>query len=266
MDSVKVNDWVSDEILNFHHPTHVRYEMFLDKGGKKISKSLGNVVTSQAWLRYGTAKSILLLLYKRITGTREVGFDDIPALMSEYHELENIYFGKIKLDNENKTTRAKGLYEYVNLLSLPKNPAPYVNYRLLVQLCKIFRDDRVSKVTKKLIEYGTIKESSSEIGELIMLAGNYADDFDKPTKVEVQIDDTSKNALIELTKILSLESEPEDLQNTIYNIAKNNGIQPKDFFRILYQIILASDRGPKLGPFILDIGRKKAALTISEHL
>ncbi|HKC78713.1 MAG TPA: lysine--tRNA ligase, partial [Nitrosopumilaceae archaeon] len=38
MDSVKVNDWVSDEILQFPHPHHVKYEMFLDKGGKKISK------------------------------------------------------------------------------------------------------------------------------------------------------------------------------------------------------------------------------------
>ena len=50
MDSVKVNDWVSDEILDFPHPHHIKYEMFLDKGGKKISKSLGNVVTSQKWL------------------------------------------------------------------------------------------------------------------------------------------------------------------------------------------------------------------------
>lgn len=266
MDSVKVNDWVADEILNFRHPTHVRYEMFLDKGGKKISKSLGNVVTSQVWLRYGTPKSILLLLYKRITGTREVGFDDIPVLMDEYHELENIYFGKIKLDNENKTTRTKGLYEYVNLLNPAKNPTPYVNYRLLVQLCTIFREDRVSKVTKKLMEYGTIKEPSPEIDELITLAANYADDFDKPTKVEIQIDDMSKKALVELTNVLSVESKPEDLQNAIYNIAKSNGVQPKDFFKILYQIILASDRGPKLGPFILDIGREKATLAISEHL
>lgn len=266
MDSVKVNDWVADEILNFQHPTHVKYEMFLDKGGKKISKSLGNVVTSQAWLKYGTPKSILLLLYKRITGTREVGFDDIPVLMDEYHELENIYFGKIKLDNENKTTRTKGLYEYVNLLNSPKDPTPYVNYRLLVQLCTIFREDRVSKVTKKLIEYGTIKEPSPQIEELITLAANYADDFDKPTKVEIQIDETAKKALVELTSVLATESKPEDLQNAIYNIAKSNGVQPKDFFKILYQIILASDRGPKLGPFILDIGREKATLAISEHL
>ena len=266
MDSVKVNDWVADEILKFPHPHHVKYEMFLDKGGKKISKSLGNVVTSQAWLKHGTPKSILLLLYKRITGTREVGFEDIPALMDEYNELENIYFGKIKLDNETKTIRAKGLYEYVNLLDIPKNPSPYVNYRLLVQLCTIFREQRSQHVIKKLIEYGTIKESTPEMEELISLAGNYADDFDKPSKVEIQLDEITKQAIKNLVDMLTAKDEPLDLQNSIYQIAKNVGLQPKDFFKTLYQIILASDRGPKIGPFIIDIGRKKVAHVLSEHL
>lgn len=266
MDSVKVNDWVADEILQFPHPHHVKYEMFLDKGGKKISKSLGNVVTSQAWLKYGSPKSILLLLYKRITGTREVGFEDIPALMDEYNELENIYFGKIKLDNEAKLTKAKGLYEYVNLLNIPKSPIPYVNYRLLVQLCKIFRENRNQHVIKKLIEYGTIKEPSQEIDNLINLAGRYADDFDRPTKVEVQIDEATKKSLKELAEVLSSNTELTDLQNAIYEIAKSNGVQPKDFFKTLYQIILASDRGPKIGPFIIDIGRKKVAQTLLEYL
>ena len=240
--------------------------MFLDKGGKKISKSLGNVVTSQAWLKYGSPKSILLLLYKRITGTREVGFEDIPSLMDEYNELENIYFGKIKLDNETKVIRAKGLYEYVNLLNVPKNPTPYVNYRLLTQLCKIFRENRNQLVIKKLIEYGTIKESNPEIDNLINLAGTYADDFDKPTKVEVQMDEITKKSLKELATILSSDIEPDDLQNSIYQIAKNNGVQPKDFFKTLYQIILASERGPKIGPLIIDIGRKKVAQTLLEYL
>src|SRR5581483_3470623 len=52
MDSVRVNDWVADEILGYSHPLHVKYEMFLDKSGKKISKSAGNVLTPQMWLRY----------------------------------------------------------------------------------------------------------------------------------------------------------------------------------------------------------------------
>jgi lysyl-tRNA synthetase class 1 len=149
---------------------------------------------------------------------------------------------------------------------VPKNPGIYVNYRLLVQLCTIFREQRNQHVIKKLIEYGTIKESTPEIEELVRLAGNYADDFDKPSKVEVQLDETTKKAIKNLVDILSSENEPVDLQNTIYQIAKNGGLQPKDFFKTLYQIILASDRGPKIGPFIIDIGRKKVAQALSEHL
>jgi lysyl-tRNA synthetase class 1 len=154
----------------------------------------------------------------------------------------------------------------VNLLNPPKIPTPYVNYRLLIQLCKLFREERVSRVAKKLIEYGTIKQSSPKIELLITLAGSYADDFDKPSKVEVQIDEASRKALSELSNTLASESEPVDLQNSIYQIAKDNGVQPKDFFKTLYQIILAAERGPKLGPFILDIGRKKVATTITEYL
>ena len=266
MDSVKVNDWISDEILKFPHPHHVKYEMFLDKGGKKISKSLGNVVTSQTWLKYGSPKSILLLLYKRISGARELGFDDIPALMDEYNELENIFFGKIKIDNPAKATKLKGLYEYVNLLNPPKSPSPYVSYRLLIELSKIFKENRIELVEKKLIDYGVIKNSAPEIQDLIKMAGNYADEFDVQEKVDLQIDELTKKALKELAEVLIDEDEPEDLQNTIYQIAKKNNVQPKDFFKTLYQIILSTSRGPKIGPFIIDIGRKKVGRNLSNYL
>jgi len=269
MDSVKVNDWVSDEILGFPHPHHVKYEMFLDKGGKKISKSLGNVVTSQRWLTYGTPESILLLLYKRITGAREVGFEDIPALMDEYNELESIYFGKTKVDNEAKLVKSKGLYEYVNLLRPPKNPSTHASYRLLIELCKIFKDDRVKRVTSKLIDYGTIKEEGKDsVEELIKLTGNYSDDFEE-TKIpatKIMVGDSSKVALKQLADLLQKDETLEDLQNSIYNIAKENQVQPKDFFKILYQIILSKDRGPKIGPFIEDIGKKKVADAIYRHI
>jgi len=268
MDSVKVNDWVADEILGFPHPHHVKYEMFLDKGGKKISKSLGNVVTSQRWLTYGTPESILLLLYKRITGARELGFEDIPGLMDEYNELESIYFGKTKVDNEAKLVKSKGLYEYVNLLNPPKNSSIHVSYRLLIELCKIFKDNRLERIASKLIDYGTIKETNSNVEELIKLAGNYSDDFEE-TKIpatEFAVDDSAKDALRQLADILSKDEKIEDLQNSIYSIAKENQVQPKDFFRILYQIILSTNRGPKIGPFIEDIGKKKVAESIKKYL
>ncbi|QMU54623.1 MAG: lysine--tRNA ligase [Nitrosopumilus sp.] len=265
MDSVKVNDWVSDEILEFSHPHHVKYEMFLDKGGKKISKSLGNVITAQKWLEFGSPKSILLLLYKRITGARELGFEDIPALMNEYNELEDIYFGRIKVDNQAKLIKSKGLYEYVNLLNPPKQSSTHVNYRLVVELAKIFKEDMADRVMKKLLDYGAIKETKPEIEKLIELAGNFSNEFVQQEKSQVTIDDTAKKALKILAEALDAEEDPEDIQNTIYQIAKSNDIQPKDFFKLLYQIILGTSRGPKIGPFISDIGRKQVAKTLSEY-
>src|SRR3990172_3764082 len=251
---------------SFEYISDVKYEMFLDKGGKKISKSLGNVVTSQTWLKYGSPKSILLLLYKRISGARELGFEDIPSLMDEYNELENIFFGKIKIENPAKETKMKGLYEYVNLLNTPKTLTPYVSYRLLIELSRIFKEKRTELVMKKLIDYGVLKNSEPQIEDLITMAGNYADDFDLQEKVDVQIDDATKKALGELADLLGADDEPDDLQNTIYQIAKKNNVQPKDFFKILYQIILSTNRGPKIGPFILDIGRKKVSQTLASYL
>ncbi|MDH5463092.1 MAG: lysine--tRNA ligase [Nitrosopumilus sp.] len=265
MDSVKVNDWVADEILQFPHPHHVKYEMFLDKGGKKISKSLGNVITAQKWLELGTPKSILLLLYKRITGARELGFEDIPSLITEYNELEDIYFGRIKVDNQAKLTKSKGLYEYVNLLNPPKQPSTHVNYRLLMELTKIFKENRDERVMKKLLDYGVIKNPEPEIEELIRLAGNFSDEFDQQEKTQVNLQNNEKKALKILVDALNTDEKLEDIQNTIYQTAKSNDVEPKDFFKILYQIILGTSRGPKIGPFISDIGRKQVAKKLSEY-
>jgi len=266
MDSVNVNDWVADDVLNFPHPHHIKYEMFLDKGGKKISKSLGNVVTSQTWLRFGTPESILLLLYKRITGARELGFEDIPSLMDEYNELEKIFFNKIKIDNEAKLVKSKGLYEYVNLLNPPKQIPAQVSYRLLIELCKIFKEDRVSRINKKLMDYHAIKETNSKIDKLIEMAGNFADEFDVSDETEIDINSKVRVALSKLVSLLEKDEEIEDLQNEIYQIAKEDDIEPKEFFKILYQIILSTTRGPKIGPFILDIGKKNVAEKIGRYV
>ena len=141
--------------------------------------------------------------------------------MCEWNELENIYFGKIKIDNEAKLVKSKGLYEYVNLLNPPKNPSVHINYRLLIELCKIFKDDRLKRVSSKLIDYGTIKEVNQYVENLIMLAGNYSDDFEE-TKIpaaEITIDDSLKIALKKLVDLLEEGEQIEDLQNAIYSIA-----------------------------------------------
>jgi len=144
----------------------------------------------------------------------------------------------------------------------------HISYGLLIELCKIFKDDRLERVNSKLIDYGTIKETNSHVEELIKLAGKYSDDFEE-TKIpatKITIDDSCKVALTQLVELLLKNDKIEDLQNSIYTIAKENQVQPKDFFRILYQIILSVNRGPKIGPFIEDIGKKKVANDISKYI
>lgn len=276
MDSVRVNDWVCDEILGNPHPLHVKYEMFLDKSGKKISKSAGNVLTPQMWLKYGTPESILLLLFKRITGTRHVGIDDVPALMDEYDYYEDLYFGKIKEDNPAKLTKIKGIYEYINKLQPPKQPGPHALYRFLAQQASIYPDsqDKYEKVFARLVKYGMVKDKTDSIMQKIRLAANWADDFTTTEeRFEVQLSENQKKAVLDLIEVLkTYENIPENpenaknLQSRVFDTARNNGMDPKELFTLLYRMFLNSDRGPRIGNYFLDLGVQRVTETLRRYL
>ncbi len=126
----------------------------------------------------------------------------------------------------------------------------------------------MERVVSRLIDYGTIKETNPHIEKLIGLAKQYSADFVE-TKIPaagLEIDDSTKAALKQLVRLLKEKDKIEDLQNSIYSIAKENQVQPKDFFRIIYRIIISGPRGPKLGRFIEDIGKKKVADDISRYI
>jgi lysyl-tRNA synthetase, class I len=279
MDSVRVNDWIADEILGYPHPLHVKYEMFLDKAGKKISKSSGNVLTPQMWLRYGTPESILLLLFKRIAGTRHVGLDDVPALMDEYDYYEDVYFGKVNEDNPAKLTKIKGIYEYINKLHPPKQPELHIPYRFIAQQASIFPpddDNRHEKVFSRLLKYGIVKGKSTErIMHKIMLASNWGDDniAKDNEKFEIQLSDLHMKAVRELIEAMrpftGLPDSPDNaksLQSNVFSIARANDIEPKEFFMLLYRMFLNSDKGPRIGNYILDLGIERAAGILKRYL
>jgi lysyl-tRNA synthetase, class I len=276
MDSVKVNDWISEEILAYSHPMHIKYEMFLDKTGKKISKSAGNVLTPQMWLRYGTAESILLLLFKRIIGTRHIGLDDVPTMMDEYDYYEDIYFGKVKEDNVAKVNKIKGIYEYVNKLNPPKQPNAHIPYLFIAQQASIFptSSDRDEKVFNRLLKYGMVKQETESIMQKIRLACNWSDDnMMKDEKFQVFLSDSYRKAVQDLIEAIrpfaGLPDTPDnakDLQSTVFSIARSNNMEPKEFFILLYRMFLNADRGPRIGNYFLDLGIDKAISILHKYL
>ena len=153
-DSVRINDWISDNVLSFPHPYHVVYELFQDKSGKKISKSVGNLVTTQKWLTLASPQSLMLVYFKRIVGARNISEEDVPQYMDELDQLEDLYFGKVKEVNRLKEARLKGLYYYSNLSNPPKAASQHIPYRLLLELARVAPPDNpVEYIEKRLQDY-----------------------------------------------------------------------------------------------------------------
>jgi lysyl-tRNA synthetase, class I len=276
MDSVRVNDWVSNEILSYPHPLHVKYELFLDRTGKKISKSTGNVLTPQKWLQYGTPESLMLLFFRRIVGTRLIGLQEIPLLMNEYDFYEDVYFGRISERNIAKRMKIKGVYEYVNHLKPPKFPEDHITYEFLVQQGSLFSlHEREEKVLQRLERYKMIRKKTGSLIRRIRLASNWIEDkiIDGHQVLDISLSTNEKKALTELVETLRSYVGAEDKQNTplevqtkIFEIARNNEVQPKDFFRLLYNLILHSDRGPRLGNYVIDLGIQRTCEILTASL
>ena len=277
MDSVKVNDWVSSDILGYSHPLHLRYEMFLDKVGKKISKSKGNVLTPQMWLEYGTPESLLLLLYKRVTGTRHVSIDDIPSLMDEYDFYEDVFFGNALEENQIKLAKIRGIYEYINHLKPSSSPSKHVPYRLLVQQALLFSADaeRIDRIYGRLAKYGIAAEKNAIMTNKIRLASNWADDqgLQNDRRSELDLTQKDKDALRELIQALrefkgkeNNNDSPKILQSRIFEISRRNEVGIKDFFTILYRILVGADRGPRIGNYVLDLGIDRTCDLVHAYL
>src|SRR5256885_10020816 len=83
IESVRANDRVMEEVLGEAPPFHTRYEHFIDKTGSKISKSVGNVIAPQPWLKYWPPQSLPLLMFQRSVGPRAVRGKDIPTYACE---------------------------------------------------------------------------------------------------------------------------------------------------------------------------------------
>ncbi len=266
--SVRVNDWVSDNILGFPHPYHVKYELLLSKGGKKLSKSEGNLITPDAWFRYGSTRSLVLLMFKRIVGTRTVSIEDIPKYMDEVDRLEDIYFGRIKITPEPKAVKLKGLYEYVTFMKPPERPSIHIPYRLLAELGKIAPPEKpVEYVLKKLQSYRLISEKDidQQLLQKIEMARNWAIEV-KGEVANVKLDDRQRKAVAELVERIKMATSAEQVQNAIFETAKSNSIDVPAFFSLLYMILLGSDRGPRLGPYIFDVGKDRVAQMLLSQL
>jgi lysyl-tRNA synthetase class 1 len=259
-DSVRVNDRICREILNWEPPVHARYELFLDKSGKRLSKSAGIVFTPQTWFKYGSPQSLMLLMLKRFVGTRTLDVMDIPIYMDELNYLEDVYFGKKATKDERERTKLRGLYEYCYATKVPAKPSFHAPYNLLTFLAKIApKGSEEEFMNEKLQSYGYLKKDQmldESLRRRIEFAFNWVADFEEIKETPVSLSTGEKAATKELIEVLKVEDQAEKIQNALFNTARKCGLQPAKFFNIIYTILLGVPQGPRLGPYILAMGKQ----------
>jgi lysyl-tRNA synthetase class 1 len=244
--------------------------MFLDKSGKKISKSTGNVFTPQVWFRYGSPQALLLLMLKRFIGTRTLGVTDIPSYMKEWDDLEDVYFEKKRDTDKKELMKLRGLYEYCCALKPPAKPSIHAPYNLLTFLAKLApQGSEETFVADRLQGYGVLQKGQKVdegLKKRIHYALNWIKDFKEIKETPVSLSEKDREAIVELIEVLQKEEEGEKVQNAVFEIAKKHGLQPAVFFRTIYSVLLGVPQGPRLGPYILAMGKQNVMAALDRAL
>ena len=201
----------------------------------------------------------MLVYYKRIIGARNISEEDIPTYMDEFDQLEDVYFGKVKEDNRRKEQKMKGVYYYVNLGKIPTSPSQHIPYRLLVELASVAPEQNAEEyMEKRLTEYKAIRQIDSNVQSRIALARNWAKEFSL-SETHIRLSEAERIAILQLSSIVGTMNDPQEIQGLIFNTARSLKIEPGDLFRALYRLLLGTDRGPRLGPYIRDIGSARVS-------
>lgn len=73
----------------------------------------------------------------------------------------------------------------------------------------------------------------------------------------------AEGAVSEFFKNLDSTLDALGVHNAIFEFAKTNGIEPKQFFAMLYQVLLGKEKGPRLGKLIAAIGIERMKREVS---
>lgn len=238
-------------------PVEFCYEMFLDEHGKKISKSKGNGVSIEEWLKYAPIESLSFYMYQSPTRAKKMYFSVIPKSVDEY-----ITFVE-KFHKSDEAEKLNNPAWHVHGGKVPKYDMKGITFSLLLNLASVCNSEDKSVFWSFIFQYGANLDpkKSKFLDRLVEHAIQYYKDFIRPKKKYIDPSDSDK-ALLESVKIelIQLEKDcaPEDIQNIFYRIGTESNYENlRDFFKMVYQVLLGQEQGPRLGSFVKLYGINK---------
>jgi lysyl-tRNA synthetase class 1 len=254
------------EVFGYEPPLPVIYEHIL-VGGKKMSKSLGNIVTLDDFLEVAPTEMMRHFFF-RTKATKHKDFDiskNLLHLVEDYEHVERVYYGKDQPSPQEDPGELKRAYE----LSQVRRPAnsffqvPYTHLVTIVQMAPSYEG-----VKWILQRNGQLAGMDAEWEDRLKVkvecvrawVREYAPDeylFSiQEFMPEIELDGKEKALLGQLAVSLATgDWTAERFHSTIHETGKSLGLDAATTFGAIYKIILGKPKGPRMGYFLQSMDR-----------
>jgi lysyl-tRNA synthetase class 1 len=264
IDSVKLSGEIC-RALGGTPPEGFNYELFLDEKGQKISKSKGNGLTIEEWLRYASPESLSLFMYREPKSAKRLYFDVIPRHVDEYQQFLEGY------QRQDEKQQLSNPVWHIHSGAPPKPEIP-IQFSMLLTLVSSSNAENAETLWGFIRRYrpGVTPQTHPKLDALVGYAIHYFRDFVLPTKRFREPTGPERAALMDLRDALSqlaAGATAEAIQDVVYEVGRREPFldQKKkakdgkpgvslDWFNLLYQVLLGQEKGPRFGSFVAVYG------------
>ncbi len=241
-------------ILGKKPPNGFAYELFLDDKGEKISKSKGNGISIEEWLKYASPESLSLYMYQNPKRAKKLYPEVVPKTVDEYLSCIEKYSSQT-----NKEKIINPVWHVHN--GTPPKEKIIMPFSMLLNL--VGSSNAKSKdILWKFINrfHSDIKPKDYPIlDNLVEYAINYFKEQLEPKRIFKKPNSDEKKALNNLANKISnipQKMKPEDIQTIVYSVGKENGYEKnlRDWFKLIYLVVFGEENGPRMGYFISFFG------------
>ncbi|SLN60651.1 Lysine--tRNA ligase [Aquimixticola soesokkakensis] len=275
------------EILGGVKPAHFVYELFLDKNGEKISKSVGNGLTIDEWLSYASTESLAYFMFQKPKTAKRMHFDVIPRAVDEYHQQLRAY------PTQTPEQQAANPVFHIHGADVPASDM-VVPFSMLLNLASVAGAEQKEQLWGYMRNYApdASPQTHPQLDAAAGFAVRYYNDFVKPEKVFRAPNDQERGALQALVAALQSPEAALDeiarknalmgtedalpeadftdgdfLQSVVFAVGKNNGFENlREWFKALYEVLLGASQGPRFGSFMALYGVEKSVALIEDGL
>jgi lysyl-tRNA synthetase class 1 len=264
IDSVTLSSRIA-RILGAKPPEGFNYELFLDANGEKISKSKGNGLSIEEWLTYASPESLAFYIYREPRRAKKLSLDVIPKSVDEYYQFVAAF------PDQPVEQKLGNPVFHVHGGTPPATQLP-ISFALLLNLVAVASSQDREVIWGFISRYvpGASPETHPELDRLVGYAIAYQRDFVAPTLARRAPDDREAAALRDLDMRLAAlpaGADAEAIQFEVYEAGKAAGFEPlRDWFKALYETLLGSAQGPRMGSFIALYGIDNSRRLIAEAL